>query len=733
MSTRLRLTAVVLAVLPLFGASAAELSLIPAPRALTRGEGAFRLTQATPIICTGTNDKPCAFAASRLSAWIGQSRGLVLNPGTGTGPAIVFRRTTGLAGEAYRLSVTASSIEIDAASDAGLLYGAATLFQLATQQAGPAAAIDIPAVTIDDAPRFAWRGLMLDSVRHFQPPKTVKQLIDAMAWHKLNVLHWHLADDQGWRIEIQKYPRLTSVGAWRTNARERHYGGYYTKAEIRDIVAYAKDRDITIVPEVEMPGHALAAIAAYPKMGSTRRVPKGPSGDWGIFPYLYNVDEATFAVLEDVLTEVMDLFPSPYVHIGGDEAPKDQWEASASVKRRMKALGIADTKALQGYFTDRIGRFLSKHGRRAIGWDEILDGHPVPDTVVMSWRTVESAGEAAERGHDVVLSPAPTYYLDYCQAERPGEPTCRGPQSTLRDVYMFDPAPKGALSKHLLGVQANAWAEHLPTPEAMFYAVWPRAAALAETGWSVGHDWNGFIARIPAELNRLSALGLPHSRAAFAVDAAVSGSQVTLSNQAAFGTIRYTLDGSDPVATSPAYSAHFAVQLPVALKAATFAEGERVSAITFRPLDAHAILKRTSWEMDQCSNDLPLAQRSRDGKVSMVNVMNPCWIYRGLDLGGLRGFDISVAPLPFNFQLMHDIAKIPLYPKAARGGQLEIRRDDCTGPLLAVVKLPKTQDYKTVHAAIAPVSGVHDICLNFARRSVAPVWAIDWVQPLRKE
>lgn len=733
MSSRLRLTAVVLAVLPLFGASAAELSLIPAPRALTRGEGAFRLTEKTPIICTGTNDESCAFAASRLSAWIGQSRGLVLKPGTATGPAIMFRRTAGLGGEAYRLTVTASSIEIAAASDAGLLYGAATLFQLATQQAGSAAAVDIPAVTIDDAPRFAWRGLMLDSVRHFQPPETVKQLIDAMAWHKLNVLHWHLADDQGWRIEIQKYPRLTAVGAWRTNARERRYGGYYTKDEIRDIVAYAKARGITIVPEIEMPGHALAVIAAYPKMGSTRRVPNGPSGDWGIFPYLYNVDEATFTVLEDVLTEVMDLFPSPYIHIGGDEAPKDQWEASAAVKRRMKALGIADTKALQGYFTDRIGRFLSKHGRRAIGWDEILEGHPSPDAVVMSWRSVESAGEAATRGHDVVLSPAPTYYLDYCQAARPGEPTCRGPQSTLRDVYTFDPAPTGALSKHLLGVQANIWTEHLPTPDAMFYAVWPRAAALAETSWSVSHDWSGFIARVPAELNRLSALGLPHSRAAFAVDAAVSGTQVSLSNQAAFGTIRYTLDGSDPVAASPAYAAPFAVKLPVRLKAATFAGEERVSAITSRPLDAHAILKRTSWEMDQCTDDLPLAQRSRDGKVAMVNVMNPCWIYRGLDLGVVRGFDVSVAPLPFNFQLMHDIAKIPLHPKAARGGQLEIRRDDCTGPVLAVVKLPKTRGYKTVHAAIAPASGVHDVCLKFARRSVAPVWAIDWVQPLRKE
>ncbi|NIJ49638.1 hexosaminidase [Rhizomicrobium electricum] len=733
---RLRLTAVVLAVLPFVGAPAADLSLIPWPRALTREPGTFRLAAATPIVCTGTNDAGCAAAADRLRAWIAKSRGLTLSQAA-SGPAIVFRRTVAPAGEGYRLTVTPSNITIEAARDAGFLYGAATLFQLATQQAGATGEIDIPAVTIDDAPRFAWRGLMLDSVRHFQPPAAVKTLLDAMAWHKLNVLHWHLADDQGWRIEIKRYPRLTQVGAYRFNSREGRYGGYYTQAEIRDIVAYAKARNITVVPEIEMPGHALAAIAAYPRLGSVKRVSKGPSGDWGVFPYLYNVNDTTFAFLENVLSEVMALFPSPYIHIGGDEAPKDQWDASPEVQKRMRALGISDTKALQGYFTDRIGKFLLAHGRRPIGWDEIIEGHPSPDAAVMSWRTVESASEAANLGHDVVLSPAPTYYLDYCQAQRLGEPTCRGPEIPLREVYAFDPAPKGALEKHLIGVQANAWTEHMPTPQAMFRAVFPRAAALAETGWSTEHDWNRFVGALPAQFDRYAAFDLPYAPVVFAVDVGAepspAGARITLTNQAKFGALRYTLDGSEPGPNSPLYTAPFETAMPVTLEAATFSDGQRIGPVTSKRLDASSILRRSSWTMNQCTNDLPLAQRSRDGKVSMVNVMHPCWIYRHADLGALKGLDVSVAPLPFNFQLMHDITKIPLDPKAARSGQLEIRRDDCAGPVLAIVKLPKTRGYRTIRTTWASQAGVHDICLNFARRKVDPVWAIDWVQPLRKE
>jgi hexosaminidase len=730
----MRLTAVVFAALPLFGASAADLSLIPQPAALTRGEGTFRLQPATTIICTQTNDAPCAFAADSWAGWIARTRGLTLaRSDHAAAPAIVFRRADMPTGEGYRLSVTPSGIEIAAASDAGLYYGAVTLFQLATEQTGVTGEIEIPAVTIDDAPRFAWRGLLLDSARHFQPPAAVKALIDAMALHKLNVLHWHLTDDQGWRIEIKKYPRLTKVGAFRHNRREGRYGGFYTQDQIRDIVAYAKARAITIVPEIEMPGHALAAIVAYPKLASVRRVPKGVSGDWGVFPYLYNVNDSTFAFLEDVLTEVMALFPSPFIHVGGDEAPKDQWNASPQVQQRLRALGIKDTTALQGYFTARIGRFLEAHGRRQIGWDEILEGQPPPSAVVMSWRTVASAGEAAALGHDVVLSPAPTFYLDYCQAVRDGEPTCRGLQSTLHDVYGFDLAPQGPLQNHLLGVQANVWTEHLPTPPAVFYATFPRAAAVAETGWSKTHDWNSFVARLPAQLRRYDALGMVHSEVAFVptitAEAAASGARVSLVHQVQSGTIRYTLDGAAPTNASPVFTAPFETTLPVTVTAATFIDGEQVGRSVRKQLNPASIVRRSSWDMDLCTNDLPLAQKNRD--VMMVNVMHPCWIYRAADLSTWRSLDIAVAPLPFNFQIGQDIKKIPLSPQAAPGGQLEIRRDDCSGPLLAVLKLPRVRG--TLHAMLPPQTGVHDLCLTFARRKVDPVWSIAWVQPLRKE
>jgi hexosaminidase len=742
MPFRLCLTAVVLSVLPLLGGrsdAADELALIPRPQQMTRSEGSFALTASTALICTRTNDAPCDFAADSFAKWMERARALRLpRANTSTAPAIVFRRTTEPPGEAYRLSVIPAGVEIAASSDVGLYYGAVTLFQLATEAVGPAQRVDIPAVAITDAPRFAWRGLLLDSARHFQPPEVVKALIDAMALHKLNVLQWHLTDDQGWRIEIKKYPRLTKVGAWRFNRREGRYGGFYTQDQIRDIVAYAKARGVTIVPEIEMPGHALAAIVAYPRLGSARRAPKGVSGDWGIFPYLYNADDSTFAFLENVLTEVMALFPSTYIHVGGDEAPKDQWNASRSVQQRLKQLGVKDSKALQGYFTDRIGRFLAAHNRRLIGWDEVLEGHPSPDTAVMSWRTVESAGDAAEQGHDVVLSPAPSLYLDYCQAVRQGEPTCRGLQTSLHDVYDFDPAPTGALEKHLLGVQANIWTEHLPNGPAIFTAMLPRAAAVAETGWSPreGRDWNSFLARLPGQFDRYRTLGIVYSDVAFAVDAMVApspaGGRVVLSNQTGFGTIHYTLDGAAPSAASPAFTGPFETALPVTLTAATFADGKAIGRTTSQRLDAASILRRNSYSMDQCTNDLPLAQKASDGRVTMVNVMHPCWMYRGLDLTKLRGIDVAVAPLPFNFSIGQDIEKIPLYPKAARAGQLEIRLDSCTGQRLAVLPLTaaaKSVRSTTLHAAVAPRPGTHDLCFLFARRKVDPVWAIDWVQP----
>ncbi len=720
------------------GAAAATPSLIPLPAHMEGGEGRFALSSQTPLVCADPGDQGCTRILDYLAGLLQRDPGLTLRRDKeGNAPAIILRRTSDLTGEAYRLHVAPSGIEIAAGSDAGLFYGAVTAWQLSSQQPPSSGRIEIASIDIADAPRFSWRGVMLDSARHFQKPDAVKQLLDTMAMHKLNVLQWHLTDDQGWRIEIQKYPRLTKIGAWRKNNREGRYGGFYTQVQIRDIVAYAAARHITVVPEIEMPGHASAAIAAYPQLGSLKHPPRKVSGDWGVFPNLYNVDDTTFAFLEDVLTEVMTLFPSPYIHVGGDEAPKGQWDASPNVQKRMAALGVPDTKALQGYFTARMGRFLEAHGRRLIGWDEILEGGPPQSATITSWRTIESANEAAEKGHDVVLSPSPQLYLDHCQREREGEPTCRGGAITLRDIYAFDPVPSGALTQHLIGMQANIWTEHLPTADAVSYAAFPRLAAFAEIAWSPQnmHHWPDFVTRLPAQFARYNALGIVHSNAAFAVDVAAvpssTGATVTLSSQTGFGAIHYTRDGSPPMLTSPVFDKPFETALPAVITGATFDSDRVISAPARERLNAASLLRRNSYTLEQCAKDILLAQRGKSGAVMMVNVMNPCWLYRGLDMTAIRGFDIAITTLPFNFQIGADIQKIPLDPKASRFGQLEIHDGDCKGERLAVVSLSPKSAY--LHIPMKPRAGLHDLCFAFARRKVDPLWAVDWVQPLAKE
>jgi hexosaminidase len=359
----------------------AAISVIPAPATVTMNRGAFELTPATPVrYATGS---PGEQVASYFVDLMKRTRGvaLVASAGeTGDGQAISFvlqAREGSQVEEAYSLHVSPERIVVSSPSPRGLFYGAVTLWQLA-------AAARIPALQIEDSPRFRWRGLLLDSARHYQSQQFIERLIDTMALHKLNVLHWHLTDDQAWRIEIKKHPKLTDVGAWRVPAgpparadidaatgKPRLYGGFYTQDQVRQIVAYAAARHITVLPEIEMPGHASAAIAAYPQLGVTGK-PSAVPADWGIYQNLFNVEESTFAFLEDVLDEVMELFPSEYIHVGGDEAVKNQWHASARVQSRMRELGVQDEHALQSYFVQRMEKYLNAHGRRLIGWDEIL-------------------------------------------------------------------------------------------------------------------------------------------------------------------------------------------------------------------------------------------------------------------------------------------------------------------------------------------------------------------------
>ena len=460
--TDLRMTRLLLAWL-MFCVSSPAWSIpapVPLPRAMTMRSGGFAINARTTI-AVPAGDKGAAEAARQLVTLIGKTHRIALK--IGRSGAIRFVRKPGFAREGYTLESDDRGATITASDDAGLFYGAVTVWQLLDGGR-------VPAVSIDDAPRFAWRGLMLDSARHYQSPAFIHRLIDAMAASKLNMLHWHLVDDQGWRIEIPKYPRLTSVGGWRVPASAPgapalpREGGFYSVAEIREIVGYAAKRNITIVPEIEMPGHALSAIRAYPWLGMGVAIPRGVESDWGVFPWLYNTDERTFHFLDDVLDQVMALFPSRYVHVGGDEAVKDQWKASPQIQAQMRALDIKSEDALQSWFVRRIGDYLAKHGRRLIGWDEILDGGITPGATVMSWRGIDGAAAAARAGYDVILSPMPTLYLDNEQGESAADGPGRGNFVSLATVYGFDPAsgnfpPAGRA--HILGLQVNLWTEHI--------------------------------------------------------------------------------------------------------------------------------------------------------------------------------------------------------------------------------------------------------------------------------
>lgn len=742
-------TAALLIATPALAAGGAP--LIPAPVSDTPREGVFQLNADT-VISVPAGDAQAAASARHLADLLARSRGLKLHvraakPGE---RAIVFDRA-GPTGEAYKLDVTPLAITIRSSGDAGLFYGAVTAWQLATASEGRGP-VAIAARSIDDAPRFAWRGLMLDSARHFQSVDYVKGLIDRMALSKFNTLHWHLVDDQGWRLEIKKYPRLTEIGAWRVPAgaaplvdidmktgKPRQIGGYYTQDQVRDIVAYAAARHITIVPEIETPGHAHAPIVAYPQFGSAATAPTATSSDWGVFPYLYNVDEATFAFLDDVLTEVAALFPSKYIHVGGDEAVKDQWKSNPAVQARMKELHIASETAMQGWFISRVEQILKAKGRRLIGWDEILEGGVAEDATVMSWRGIDGAIVAAKLGHDTILSPAPTLYLNHRQSASPAELPGRGDVIGIKDVYDYEPMPTALNADerhHVLGLQGNLWTEHVRTEDRASKMLYPRANAIAETAWSPADrkNWSDFAGRLPVELSRQRALGLTYGEAEFSVHAqgrpAPRGASVTLTGAEDIGQIRYTTDGSSPTAASPLYQAPLTVPIGTVVRAQAFQGAAPLAPATSFTADARAIRTRTSQELKSCSNDLVLNLED-DGPVRgeraryLVNIMNPCWIYQGADLTGVEQIEVAVGQLPFNFQIGRDVEKIKFRPPATPAGELEVRQGSCQGAVVATLPLGPAAASNGVTVLRGPIKGgAGDLCFTFTQKTVEPMWVV---------
>lgn len=436
---------------------------------------------------------------------------------------------------AYVLDITTKRIEIKAANGRGLFYGLETLRELLPPAIESRARVvadvewSVPCVRITDSPRFRYRGMHLDVSRHFFPVPFVKKYIDLIALQKMNYFHWHLTDDQGWRIEIKKYPRLTRVGSVRARTVIGHggrepfiydgeaYGGFYTQKEIREVVAYAKSRFVTIVPEIEMPGHALAALAAYPELGCTG----GPYkvGDrWGVFPDVFCAgSERTFKFIEDVLDEVCQLFPGSYVHIGGDECPKDSWKKCPRCQARIKAEGLKDEAELQSYFIRRVEKYLQKKGRRMIGWDEILEGGLAPQATVMSWRGTQGGIDAAKQKHDVIMTPNSARYFDYYQAEPATQPPAIGGFLTLKKVYEYEPVPAELTEEEktcILGTQGNVWTEYICSDKYAEYMTYPRACAVAESGWTrpENKNWTDFLGRLEGFYGHLDALGVNYFR-----------------------------------------------------------------------------------------------------------------------------------------------------------------------------------------------------------------------------
>jgi hexosaminidase len=515
------------------------MSIIPVPAHVRPLDGRFVLSSDAVLVAAA----PAQRKAEQLAAWLRPATGFalpVVAQAPAGAPAIHLRleAVDGVGAEGYALDVGASTIVLRAPAEAGLMYAAQSLRQLLPPQIFSKSAVagvawSAPCQAIVDQPRFGWRGMHLDVGRHFMPLDTIRKYIDLLALHKMNVLHWHLTEDQGWRIEIRKYPQLTKVGAFRPGTIVGHqheyktkdvvlngipHGGFYTQDEARAIVEYAAQHHIAVLPEIEMPGHAGAAIAAYPELGNLDH-PIAVSCQWGIHKHVVNVEESTVRFYQDVLAEILEIFPNRYIHIGGDECPKDEWKASPRVQARMRELGIADEHELQSWFIRRMDVFLNEHGRVLIGWDEILEGGLAPNAVVMSWRGEDGGIAAAKAGHDVVMAPYPYTYLDYYQSEdREKEPLAIGGFLPLEKVYSYEPIP-AALSadegKHVLGAQCQLWTEYIPTPEHLDYMAFPRACALAEVVWSPTNtrDFAQFSDRLAVHLQRLDTLGVAYRRA----------------------------------------------------------------------------------------------------------------------------------------------------------------------------------------------------------------------------
>jgi hexosaminidase len=605
----------IVALLASFSVCAQTPGIIPAPARFEPSEGTFHLTRGTRIlypagsgILTGAIQQGSALLNKNTGFTLSSEIANVASPGS-VFVQLNLPSNAELGAEGYVLRITPDIVFLSANASAGVLYGFQTLAQLLSGPGGTKLAAGV----ITDYPRFGYRGLHLDVSRHFMPAEFIYELIDYMAMHKLNVFHWHLVDDQGWRLEIKKYPKLTEVGAWRVDRSDLHwnsrglprpgekatYGGFYSQDEVKKIVKYASERNITIIPEIEMPAHVMSALAAYPEFSCTGEnlgVPAG--GVWPITHIYCAGKEETFHFLEDVLTETMALFPSSYIHVGGDEADKAEWKKCALCQKRIQDEGLKDEHGLQSYFIQRMEKFLNRNGRKLIGWDEILEGGLAPEATVMSWRGESGGIEAAKMGHDVVMTPGSHCYFDHYQGDPALEPMAFGGFTTLRKVYSYEPVPAELTpgeAKHVLGAQANVWTEYMTTPEHVEYMVFPRLAALSEVLWSPAskRDWADFSGRMETQYKRYEKAGINYAKSAYQVTAQPNlvpeekKLEIKLSSEVHNPVIRYTTDGTTPSVSSARYTQPFSIDKTSTVKAAVFIDGQSVTSPLSRAFHLH--------------------------------------------------------------------------------------------------------------------------------------------------
>ena len=611
---------------PAFCQSTDRYTIVPRPAKLEPQTGEFLVSHTTTVMAPFAQADLKAIAETFVNQ-INHSSGLGVSLRTVDkvalpGNLIQFLpiRDTTMGEEGYHINVTPQLVTIEAATPKGFFYAIQTLYQLLPPSVlskehgaggmgsliAPAPrslppALSLPACRIEDRPRYSYRGMHLDVGRHFFSVAFIKKYLDLMALHKFNNFHWHLTDDQGWRIEIKKYPKLTQIGSHRHETIVGHYddfdpqvfdgkpyGGFYTQDEIRDVVRYAATKYINIVPEIELPGHALAALASYPELACTPD-PYHVATKWGVFDDIFCPTEKTFTFLEDVLTEVMELFPGKYIHIGGDESPKTVWRQSAFCQQLIKQKKLKNVNELQSYFITRIDKFITSKGRRIIGWDEILEGGISPNATVMSWRGINGGIQAARQHHDVIMTPGQFCYLDHYQGDPAQEPTGFGGSLPLSKVYLYDPTPaelSPTEATYILGAQGNVWTEYISTPEQAEYMIWPRAAAMAEILWTPldQKNYDDFARRLSTHFKRLEHLNVNFSRTFYdALPTARSmpeGSvEVTLSAGKQASEIRYTLDGSIPSSESMLYEKPFLLDKSTIVRTATFQNGRPLSQL----------------------------------------------------------------------------------------------------------------------------------------------------------